>query len=130
MTNKEFRYLRLDHASADDVRLSGRWAAAFGVIIIAFVFMLGVAVGERIGYSNGKTAATNDMHAVIDESIKRGGWFGFEGGRVMLISVVRTDSGGFRRMARDRAERYDLVRYRAIQAYGPEDDDKGFDVRF
>ncbi len=124
MSKKYGRYLHLGHEEAHTI-IGGRWVAAFTGLAIVAVFALGLGVGHRIGHRQGRANMNDEVRAVIDESIRSGGWFAFEGGQVKLIAVVRTDSGKFRRATRARAERYDLVRYRAVQAFGPEDDDKG-----
>ena len=101
-----------------------------GILAIA-IFMTGVIAGQMSGHERGRTAGVREAEMAIDESIKAGSWFAFQDRHVKIIHSVKTDSKGFRQKAKQSADNFDtIVRYRAVQIFGPVAEDNGSDLRF
>ena len=116
----EHKYIHLDHA--EDALYCGPIKTAIGVLLIGALLVVPTAlIFHRLGYHDGVTAGTNRVQAAIDESVLSGTPFAFVDGDVKLVITVKTDSAAFRKNIKKMADKYELVRYRVSQEYGPDD---------
>lgn len=114
------RYMHLNHST--DTTYCGPLKTTIGILLIAAMLIIPTAlISHRLGYVAGVINGVDRAHQAIDMSIQEGLPFTFVNNDVQLVVTVKTDSKVFRKNVRALAEQYELVRYRVVQEFGPDD---------
>ena len=132
----DIRYIRMRKYEDDSPVHCGPLHTWLGIAMIVMIIAVPVGIiSHRAGFVQGVQSGVMQAEYVIDESIKSGGWFAFHGGQIKIVKTVRQSKKISKRVQMAAAihdaehDRIELVRYRAMQAYGP-DTEQSFEVKF